>query len=120
MRPIATRQPALFVQAACVSLVLLTSSATARTYEGREAAALRCANTLALSAVALNTAGRIADDTKNAILGVTVRILDKHVQGSWAQKKAAMAIMRDRRSVPDTLKDYQRIAAKCLRQFPIN
>tara|TARA_R100000687_G_scaffold2285_2_gene3245 strand:+ start:207 stop:572 length:366 start_codon:yes stop_codon:yes gene_type:complete len=91
-----------------------------RIYEGREAAALRCANTLALTAVALSSAELIGEGEKNVMLGVTVRILDRHVEGSWAQKRAAMEVMRDRRSVPDTLEDYRRIAERCLVQFPIN
>ena len=94
--------------------------AGARTYEGSEAAALRCSNTLALTAVALSRANMIGETEKNVMLGVTFRILERHVSGSWAEKKAALAIMRDRRSVPDTLQDYQRNAARCLRQFPIN
>lgn len=104
------------------ALVAHPGMATAgkRIYEGREAAALRCANTLALTAVALSAAELIGEGEKNVMLGVTVRILDRHVEGSWAQKRAAMAVMRDRRSVPDTLDDYRRIAERCLVQFPIN
>lgn len=89
-------------------------------YEGREAGALRCANTLALTAVALSSAKMISKAEKEVLLGVTVLILERHVSGTWQQKKAAMAVMRDRRSVPDTLKDYERNAGRCLRQFPIN
>ena len=104
------------------ALVAFPGRATAgtRVYEGREAAALRCANTLALTAVALSAAELIGEGEKNVMLGVTVRILDRHVEGTWAQKRAAMEVMRDRRSVPDTLEDYRRIAERCLVQFPIN
>ena len=104
------------------ALVAFPGAATAgtRVYEGREAAALRCANTLALTAVALSAAELIGEGEKNVMLGVTVRILDRHVEGTWAQKRAAMEVMRDRRSVPDTLEDYRRIAERCLVQFPIN
>jgi hypothetical protein len=118
-----------FVLTAAVCSVLLISSLVAssgaaeagtRVYEGREAAALRCANTLALTAVALSAAELIGEGEKNVMLGVTVRILDRHVEGTWAQKRAAMEVMRDRRSVPDTLEDYRRIAERCLVQFPIN
>ena len=100
--------------------VALPGKAGTRVYEGREAAALRCANTLALTAVALSAAELIGEGEKNVMLGVTVRILDRHVEGTWAQKRAAMEVMRDRRSVPDTLEDYRRIAERCLVQFPIN
>lgn len=96
------------------------AQAGTRTYEGSEAAALRCANTLALTAVALSAAGLIGESEKQVMLGVTVRILDRHVDGTWAQKRAAMEVMRDRRSIPDTLEDYRQNAARCLRQFPIN
>ena len=104
------------------ALLSTSSVATAapHIYEGREAAALRCANTLALTAVALSAAEMIGEGEKNVMLGITVRILDRHVEGTWAQKRAAMEIMRDRRSVPDTLEDYRRIAERCLVQFPIN
>lgn len=91
-----------------------------RIYEGREAAALRCSNTLALTAMALSGAKMIGNEEKDVMLGVTIRILERHVSGSWAQKKAAMAVMRDRRSVTDTLDDYRRNAARCLALFPIN
>lgn len=105
-----------------VALLSTPSVATAapHIYEGREAAALRCANTLALTAVALSAAEMIGEGEKNVMLGITVRILDRHADGTWAQKRAAMEIMRDRRSVPDTLEDYRRIAERCLVQFPIN
>jgi len=91
-----------------------------KVYEGREASALRCANTLALTAVALSAADLIQTIEKDAMLGITVRILERHVTGTWRQKKAALAVMRDRRSVPDTLTDYRNNAVVCLRQFPIN
>ena len=50
------------------------ATAGTRIYEGREAAALRCANTLALTAVALSSAELIGEGEKNVMLGVTVRI----------------------------------------------
>ena len=111
-------------RAICVCLVGLSCATPAlaaqRVYEGKEAAALRCSNTLALTAVALSAAELISDAEKEVLLGVTVLILERHVSGTWAQKKAAMEVMRDRRSVPDTLEDYQRNAERCLEQFPIN
>lgn len=94
--------------------------ASTRVYEGEEAAALRCANTLALTAVALSQAQMIPDAEKNVMLEITVRILERHVSGSWRQKKSAMEVMRDRRSVDATLNDYRKNATRCLRQFPIN
>lgn len=62
----------------------------------------------------------IGDEEKEAMLGITVIILDLHVSGTWAQKKAALRVIRDRRSIPDTLDDYRRNAVRCLQQFPIN
>ena len=91
-----------------------------RVYSGEEAAALRCSNTLALTAVALARADLIGGVEKEVMLKVTVLILERHVSGTWAQKKRALEVMRDRRSVPDTLADYRKNAARCLRQFPIN
>lgn len=91
-----------------------------KVYDGREASALRCSNTLALTAVALSQAGLIEDAEKDVMLGITIRILENHVSGTWRQKKAAMEVMRDRRSVPDTLTDYRKNAVRCLALFPIN
>lgn len=91
-----------------------------RVYEGSEAAALRCSNTLALTAVALAASGLMEDTEKEIMLGITIMILERHVSGTWSQKKRALEVMRDRRSIPDTLEDYQNNAARCLRQFPIN
>jgi hypothetical protein len=89
-------------------------------YEGEEAAALRCSNTLALTAMALSAAELISETEKEIMLGVTVRILERHVSGTWAQKKRALRVMRDRRSLEETLDDYRRNAPRCLGQFPIN
>lgn len=91
-----------------------------RTFDGREAAALRCSNTLAFTAIALNRAQLIGDVEKDVLLGISLSILERHVSGTWAQKKAALAVVRDRRTAPETLDDYQRNAGKCLAQFPIN
>jgi len=102
------------------ALLLPTMAHAAKVYEGSEAAALRCSNTLALTAVALARADLIGEDEKEVMLGVTVLILERHVSGTWSQKKAALKVMRDRRSVPDTLDDYRANAVRCLRQFPIN
>ncbi len=108
----------------CVGLLVLTFatsvSAEQRVYEGSEAAALRCSNTLAFTAVALSAAELIGEPEKEVILGVSGLILDRHVSGTWRQKKAALRVMRDRRSVTATLDDYRRNATRCLRQFPIN
>lgn len=109
------------VLGAIMAVGLLASPAlAARTYEGEEAAALRCANMLALTAVTLAEAKLIGTQEKEIMLGVTVLILEHHVSGTWRQKKAALEIVRDRRSFPDTLEDYRRNAARCLAQFPIN
>ena len=97
-----------------------TSSGAKQVYTGQEAAALRCANTVAYTAVTLHAVQKIGDAERDVMLGVSVLILERHVSGNWAQKKAAMAVVRDRRTLPDTLADYQKNAARCLVQFPIN
>tara|TARA_R110002094_G_scaffold159889_6_gene145262 strand:- start:3542 stop:3892 length:351 start_codon:yes stop_codon:yes gene_type:complete len=112
--------PALLFSAVLGVVPLATAAQGKRVYEGSEAAALRCSNTLALTAVALARADLISELEKEVMLDVTARILDRHVSGTWAQKKRALGVIRDRRSVPETLEDYRRIAPKCLRQFPIN
>lgn len=75
---------------------------------------------LAYTAVTLARADMIGEDEKNVMLGITVLILERHISGTRAQKKAAMRVMRDRRDIDATLSDYRRNAAKCLVQFPIN
>ena len=104
------------------SLLVATQAAGAaqKTFEGEEAAALRCANIIALTAVALNNVGRLSDIEKEAMLGISFLILEQHVSGTWAQKKAALMVVRDRRDVKETLGDFERLAEQCLRQFPIN
>ncbi|MFK7882053.1 hypothetical protein [Roseobacter sp.] len=104
------------------ALVLSGFPATAqqKVYEGEEAAALRCANTMAFTAVALESSGRIGAVEKQVMLDITIRILADHVTGTWAQKKAALRVVRDRRDVVETFEDFERFANQCLRQFPIN
>ena len=75
---------------------------------------------MALTAVALFETGQHSEDEKQVLLGITVLILDRHVSGTWQQKKAALRLVRDRRDVEQTLADFQQFATQCLRQFPIN
>jgi len=110
------------MRAALLALLLMAGSAEAaqRVYEGDEAAALRCANMMALTGVMLNRAGLMGEQEKDVLIGISVLILERHVGGTWAQKKRAMETMRGRRDVDATLLDYQRNAPRCLRRFPIN
>ena len=75
---------------------------------------------MALTAVALSDAGLMGEGEKEVMLQITVAILDRHVSGTWGQKKAALEVVRDRRDVAETLDDFQLLAERCLRQFPIN
>lgn len=106
--------------ALCMALICAGPALAARTFSGEEAAALRCANMMAYTAVTLARAEMIGEDEMNVMLGVTVLILERHVSGTRAEKKAGLEIMRDRRDIEATLADYRRNAAKCLVQFPIN
>jgi hypothetical protein len=96
------------------------AGAETKRYEGSEAAALRCAHIMALTAVLLSDTEMIGEAEREVMLGISFLILDSHVSGTWAQKKAALEVVRDRRSVAETLDDFQRLAQKCLRDFPIN
>lgn len=100
--------------------LIAPSLASGKTYEGDEAAALRCANTLAFTAVALAEEGRLGEVEKEVMLEITVLILELHVSGTWSQKKAALRIVRDRRDALQTLSDYERFALQCFERFPIN
>lgn len=97
-----------------------SASATQRVYEGEEAAAIRCANMMAMTGVTLNAAGLMGDPEKDVLIGISILILERHVSGTWNTKKRAMEAMRDRRDMEETLADYQRNAPRCLRLFPIN
>lgn len=103
-------------------LMLVAGSASAgqRVYEGDEAAAIRCANMMAMTGITLNGAGRMSDSEKDVLIGISILILELHVSGNWTEKKRAMEAMRDRRDVQETLRDYQRNAPVCLKMFPIN
>ena len=107
---------------ALVLALLLAAPAGAgqKVYEGEEAAALRCANMLAWTGVALEEAGLIGRPEMEVMLGITVLILERHVSGTWAEKKAAMEVVRQRRSFEETLEDYRRHAPGCLERFSIN
>jgi hypothetical protein len=102
----------------CLSAAPL--SAGQKVYAGDEAVALRCANTLAFTAVALAESGRLGEPEKNVMLQITVLILERHVSGTWAQKKAALRVVRDRRNTFETLDDFERNAQRCFERFPIN
>lgn len=102
------------------ALAAAPAVADAKRYEGKEAAALRCAHIMALTAVVLSDGGKIDEPEKEVMLGISFLILNIHVSGKWSQKKTALEIVRDRRSVEDTLKDFERYAEQCLRDFPIN
>lgn len=99
---------------------LLAAEPESKVYAGEEAAALRCANTVALTAVALSEEGKLPEAEKKVMLGITVLILDRHVSGTWQQKRAALEVVRDRRDAYETVQDFQRLAQQCLKQFPIN
>jgi hypothetical protein len=104
----------------CLSGRLGAAESAEKVYSGQEAAALRCANTMALTAVALSQNDQMGADEKTVMLQIVVLILDRHVTGTWNQKKAALEIVRDRRDPVETLQDFQRYAQQCLLQFPIN
>ncbi|MEM9575971.1 MAG: hypothetical protein AAF999_03040 [Pseudomonadota bacterium] len=104
----------------CVAISAGTAGAAQKIYEGTEAAALRCANIVALTAVALSDAGRLGEIEKEVMLGISFLMLEEHVSGTWPQKRAALGIVRDRRGVEETLRDFELLAEQCLRDFPIN
>jgi len=101
-------------------LVAGSAAASQRVYEGEEASAIRCANMMAMTGVTLNQAGLMGEQEKDVLIGISILILERHVSGSWLEKKRALAAMRDRRDIDATLEDYQRHAPLCLVRFPIN
>ncbi|MFK7764448.1 MAG: hypothetical protein AB8B62_14400 [Roseobacter sp.] len=111
---------ALGAIAVAVALAGGSARGAEKIYAGSEAAALRCANIVALTGVALNGAGRLGALEKEVMLGISFLMLEEHVSGTWAQKKAALEVVRDRRGVVETLEDFENLAEQCLRDFPIN
>lgn len=109
-----------YVMMIALLALALPAAAAQRVYEGEEASAIRCANMLAMTGVALNSAGLMGEPEKDVLVGISVLILERHVSGNWTEKRRAMEAMRDRRDVDETLADYQRNAPRCLRRFPIN
>lgn len=103
-----------------LALAGTTATTAQRVYEGEEAAAIRCANMMAMTGVTLNQAGLMGEPEKDVLISISVLILERHVSGNWTEKKRAMVAMRDRRTIEATLEDYQRNAPLCLRRFPIN
>lgn len=89
-------------------------------YEGDEAAALRCANMIALTGIALGGAELISPQDREVMVGLAGLILDRHVGGTRAQKLRALEIMQSRRGPEATLLDYQDNVRHCLARFPIN
>ena len=90
----------LFATFLCVSLGT-GALAGQKIYEGEEAVALRCANMIALT-------------------GVAILILERHLSGTPAQKLAALRKMQERRTPEATLDDYRNNVQECMRRFPIN
>lgn len=109
-----------FLVALTLALPMGAAQSAEKIYSGSEAAALRCANIVALTGVALNGAGRLGALEKEVMLGISFLMLEGHVSGTWAQKKAALEVVRDRRGVVETLEDFEKLAEQCLRDFPIN
>ncbi|MGB7244984.1 MAG: hypothetical protein WBC93_23230 [Sulfitobacter sp.] len=105
---------------AAFAIVLAGQPVAALEYKGQEAAALRCANMLAMTGVALGSTGKIPEVEQKVILGMSVLILDRHVSGTWSQKKAALRVVRGRRTALETFTEFKKYAGKCLEQFPIN
>lgn len=104
----------------CLALNGGTSAAGQKVFEGDEAAALRCANMIALTGIALGGAELISVPEKDVMIALSFLILELHVTGTRSQKLAALEVMQARRSPEATLKDYRDNAQRCLKRFPIN
>ncbi len=98
---------------------MLAGQAGAKTYEGTEAAALRCAHTIGAMAVTMHRFGLIETEMKDALMFGSVSILTQYVSGTARQKVAAMKVMGERRNLAQSAEDFRKIARRCARQFPI-
>jgi hypothetical protein len=104
---------------ALIAAVLTAQGASAKTYTGSEAAALRCAHTISATAVTMHRFGLIETRLKDALMFGSVSILTQYVSGTQQEKVAAMRIMSERRTLVESTEDFREIAARCARQFPI-
>jgi len=108
------------IAAASVALALTAGTmAEARTYSGPEANALRCANTLSFTAVAMFEAGMISANDRDAMILYSVMILDRYVSGSQEQKMAGLEAMANHYGFEGTLEDFADNADNCIRMFPV-
>lgn len=110
------------MRAMVLSLLLVvagSAEAGQRVYKGREAAALRCADMIAQTAVTLYDAGMMDRNDSRAMMAVTVLILEHHVSGTRSEKMRALKEVRKRHSTSETLEDYKRHALDCVKRFPI-
>ena len=107
-----------------LALILAASSAPAaeaqRSYQGREAQALKCAWIFSRTAAVLQRAEMISVADLETSLTVSARILQLHVGGSDRQKLAALEGVGARRDDAQTLGEFRRESRACLRMFPVD
>ena len=80
--------------AAIALCVMATAVQAQRTYEGREAAALRCASMFAVTAVVLAETDQFSEVERDVLLFASVAILERHVSGTWRQKRRALDLLK--------------------------
>ena len=103
----------------CVFLMLLPVSAAAKVYQGKEAAALRCAAILSVIPSAAARAGEISQKDVRIFHVASAVIITRYVSGDERQRQRAFTTVMQRYTPEEHLRDFHGKAGTCLRQFPI-
>jgi hypothetical protein len=108
--------------ALCVALWLTAPAAEAqnrRVYAGNEAEALKCAYLISQTANLLERAGRISTTTRENAVKYAAYILLRYVGGTQEQKMAAFKAVGQRRTLLQTVVQFDREVKYCRGKFPV-
>ena len=106
------------VGAAVLATMCWAGLGQAKTYEGSEAAALRCAAILSVVPSAAAQAGIIPPKEVQVFHIASALIMTRYVSGNPRQKQKALAKVMQRYTVNQHINDFRTKARTCLRQFP--
>ncbi|MFK7877217.1 MAG: hypothetical protein AB8B71_15790 [Paracoccaceae bacterium] len=98
----------------------LAGPATAnKVYQGREAAALRCAAILSVVPSAAARAGYLQQDQVRAFHIVSTMIMTRYVSGDPQQKGQAFNTVMQRYTFNEHIRDFRTKSSACMKQFPV-
>ena len=91
----------------------------ARSYEGREAAALSCAHGLVTTSALLGAGGTVSPADREFASIIAAAILTRYVSGTARQKLAALDALAARETGAQTVARFRVELGRCQRQFPL-